>query len=73
VPVLVARAVSDVLEEDLPLDFNQFIGQGGWIRGAVECMTHPTALWGLNRMRRQAMIGGDQLTRFFVKFFDELH
>lgn len=73
VPLLVARAVSDVLEEDLPLDFNQFVGRGGWLRGAAHCVMHPVSLKGLNRMRRQAMIGADRLTSFFVRFFDELH
>jgi hypothetical protein len=70
--VLVVRAVSDLLEEDLALDFNQFLGPTGWIRGMLQCTTHPGTLWGLNRLRRQAVIGADRLTRFFVQFFDEL-
>jgi len=70
--VLVVRAVSDLLEEDLALDFNQFLGPTGWIRGMLYCTAHPRTPWGLNRLRRQAVIGADRLTRFFVQFFDEL-
>lgn len=72
VPVLVVRAVSDLLDEDLPLDFNCFLRPGDWARGAVACLTHPAALVGLNRLRGQARLGAARLTAFFGRFFDDL-
>lgn len=72
VPVVIARTASDLVDEDLPLDFNLFLGPSGWARGAWTCATHPASLIGLNRLRRQAATGADRLTRFFERFLDEL-
>ncbi len=72
VPVLVARTASDLLDEDLPVDFNRFLGRSGWTRGVLTCVAHPTCLVGLNRLRIQAAIGAKQLTGFFRRFLDEL-
>jgi adenosylhomocysteine nucleosidase len=72
VPVLVARAVSDLLDEDLPLNFNHFLQPGGWTRGVIACLTHPSALLGLNRLRVQAGVGAARLTCFFGRFLDDL-
>ena len=72
VPVLVARTVSDLVDEDLPLDFNLFLGRWGWTRGVLSCMTHPRAWSGVNRLRVQAGVGAERLTRFFGPFLDEL-
>ncbi len=72
VPFLVVRAVSDLLDEDLPLDFNLFLGQGGWARGAVACLARPSALVGLARLRAQAAQASARLTSFYERFLDDL-
>jgi adenosylhomocysteine nucleosidase len=72
VPVLVVRVVSDLLDEDLPLDFNLFLRPSGWPRGAIACLTHPSTLLGLNRLRVQARLGAARLTAFFGRFLDDL-
>ncbi len=73
-PLAVVRAASDLLDEDLPLDFNLFLGSAGpagWLRGAGLCVTRPSCLIGLNRLRRQSAVAADRLTRFFERFLDE--
>ncbi len=72
VPFLVVRAVSDLLDEDLPLDFNLFLGLGGWARGAVACLARPSALVGLARLRAQAALASARLTSFYERFLDDL-
>lgn len=68
VPFLVARSVSDLLEEDLPLDFNLFLRPAGWPRGVLQILSSPSCLAGLQRLRRQSRVAGDQLTRFVRTF-----
>jgi len=68
IPVLVARTVSDLLDEDLPLDFNLFLGPAGWARGIMHTLAHPASLGGLNRMRVQGKIAAERLTQFFCRF-----
>jgi adenosylhomocysteine nucleosidase len=72
VPFLVARAVSDLLDEDLPLDFNVLLRRGGWARGVVACLVRPSALVGLARLRTQAALASASMTRFYERFLDEL-
>ena len=69
IPVLVARTASDLVDEDLPLDFNHFLGPAGWLRGIAHSLAHPASLGGLNRMRVQGRVAAGRLTRFFDKFF----
>ncbi|TAJ23532.1 MAG: hypothetical protein EPO64_11045 [Nitrospirae bacterium] len=78
VPFLVVRAASDLLDEDLPLDFNLFLappgprGFAGWLRGAGFCLVHPSAVVGLNRLRRQSAVASERMTRFVERFLDDL-
>ena len=78
VPFLVVRAASDLLDEDLPLDFNLFLappgprGFVGWLRGAGFCLVHPSAVVGLNRLRRQSAVASERMTRFVERFLDDL-
>jgi adenosylhomocysteine nucleosidase len=67
VPFLVIRAVSDLVDEDLPVDFNLFLRSGGWAAGIVSLMGSPS-LAGLWRLRSQASLAGRQLTMFFARF-----
>lgn len=68
VPFLAARSVSDLQDEDLPLDFNLFLRPAGWPRGVMQILSSPSSLAGLRRLRRQSRVAGDQLTRFMRMF-----
>ena len=62
VPFAVVRTVSDVAREDLPLDFNAFLGPWGWLRGVGAMLIRPSSLVGLNRLRRQSRLAAERLT-----------
>jgi len=64
VPFVVVRTVSDLVEEELPLDFNAFLGPSAWRKGLYELMTHPASLIGLNRLRKQSRLAAGRLTAF---------
>ncbi len=63
IPFAIVRTVSDLLEEDLPLDFNLFLRPSGWMSGVVSCLAHPSSLIGLNRLRVQSRRAGERLTQ----------
>ena len=62
VPFMVVRTVSDLVGEDLPLDFNLFLRPSGWVRGMKELIKRPSSLVGLNRLRQQSGLAADRLT-----------
>ena len=62
IPFVVFRTVSDLVGEDLPLDFNLFLRPAGWVRGLGSLLSHPLSLIGLNRLRRQSRLAADRLT-----------
>lgn len=62
VPFAVVRTVSDVADEDLPLDFNAFLTPWGWMREIGAIITRPSRLIGLNRLRRQSRFAAARLT-----------
>ncbi|HET9575754.1 MAG TPA: hypothetical protein VFP04_05110 [Nitrospira sp.] len=62
IPFAVFRTVSDLVGEDLPLDFNLFLRPAGWVRGLGSLLSHPSSLIGLNRLRRQSRLAADRLT-----------
>ncbi len=70
-PFAAVRSVSDLVDEELPLDFNRFLTAGGWLRGIVDAL-HPPALVGLLRLRRQSVVAANQLTTFMAHFLDLL-
>jgi adenosylhomocysteine nucleosidase len=72
VPFVVVRAVSDLVDEDLPIDFDLFFNRAGWLRGGVLCLTRPSVLIGLNRLRRQTDVASGHIGRFFERFLDDL-
>ncbi|MEE8241656.1 MAG: hypothetical protein V3R16_10335, partial [Nitrospirales bacterium] len=72
VPFVVVRAVSDLLEEDLPMDFNQFLTPAGWLPGAAACLRHPSSLVGLGRLRAQCTTAATRMTSFFREFAGDL-
>ena len=62
VPFMVVRTVSDLVGEDLAVDFNLFLKPAGWLRGIWELLTCPSKLLGMNRLRQQTGLAADQLT-----------
>jgi adenosylhomocysteine nucleosidase len=70
IPFGIIRTVSDLVDEDLPLDFNLFLRPSGWAKGVAACLTHPTSLMGLNRLRIQSRTAGEQLTAVFRAYAD---
>lgn len=68
VPFLIIRSVSDLLDEDLPLDFNLFLRPTGWIKGIGTVLAAPSCLWGLGRFRRQSAAAAQALTEFFRRY-----
>jgi len=60
---VIVRTVSDLLEEDLPLDFNLFLRPTGWLKGIVAVLANPLSLMGLARLRRQSAVAAQTLTR----------
>jgi adenosylhomocysteine nucleosidase len=68
VPFGVVRTVSDVLDEDLPIDFNLFLRPGGWLRGAQTLLASPAAFAGLNRLRKQSRVAANRLTDLFAGY-----
>jgi len=68
IPCLVVRSISDLMEENLPLDFNVFKGTKGWVHGIVKVLSRPSCLIALHRFGRQSKRAALQLTRFFEKF-----
>jgi adenosylhomocysteine nucleosidase len=70
IPFGIIRTVSDLVDEDLPLDFNLFLRPSGWAKGVAACLAHPTSLMGLNRLRIQSRTAGEQLTAVFRAYAD---
>lgn len=70
VPFLILRTVSDLLDEDLPLDFNLFLRPTGWPRGIGSLLMAPSRLRGIGRLRRQSRVAAAQLTRVFRAYAD---
>lgn len=68
VPFLIIRSVSDLLDEDLPLDFNLFLRPTGWLKGIGAVLASPSCLWGLGRLRRQSAAAAQTLTDFFRRY-----
>ena len=67
-PFIIIRTVSDLLDEDLPLDFNLFLRPTGWLKGIGSILAAPSSLLGLGRLRRQSMIAAEALTAFFRQY-----
>ena len=67
-PMAIVRTVSDLADEDLPLDFNLFLRPTGWIKGMQALISSPSSLVGLNRLRKQSRVAADQLTEWFQHY-----
>lgn len=71
-PFVVIRAISDLLDEDLPLDFNLFLERTDWLRGAWTCVSRPTSLLGLRRMQTQMRTASRRITTVFERLLDDV-
>ena len=67
VPFVILRTASDLLDEDLPLDFNLFLRPTGWLKGIGSVLAAPSSLAGLGRLRRQSRSAAEKLTEFFQR------
>lgn len=67
-PFIIVRTVSDLLDEDLPLDFNLFLRPTGWLKGIGSILAAPSCLLGLGRLRRQSAVAAEALTVFFKQY-----
>jgi adenosylhomocysteine nucleosidase len=65
VPFVIVRTVSDLVDEDLPLDFNRFFKATGWVVGIGTVLAAPWRLRGLGRLRRQSRLAAARLTELF--------
>lgn len=67
VPFLAIRAVSDTVDEDLPVDFNRFMKDGGmdWARLIPFMVTHPGVLPKLLNLGRKSGIASRNLAGAF--------
>jgi len=72
IPFAIVRAVSDLLDEDLPFDFNLWLSPTGWARGTLTCLARPSSLIALNRFRAQTALASERMTRFWGRFLDDL-
>ena len=68
VPMAIVRTVSDLVGEDLPLDFNLFLRPTGWMKGLWTLFRHPTGFVGLNRLRKQSRVAASRLTEWFQHY-----
>jgi adenosylhomocysteine nucleosidase len=62
VPFGVVRTISDLSDEDLPLDFNAFLKPWGWLRELGALIMTPSSVRGLIRLRRQSRLAAERLT-----------
>jgi adenosylhomocysteine nucleosidase len=67
-PMVILRAVSDLIDEDLPLDFNLFLRPTGWMKGMQALIGRPSSIEGLNRLRKQSRVAADRLTVWFQRY-----
>lgn len=68
VPFAIVRTVSDLVDEDLPVDFNHFLRPVGWLNGIQALLAHPSSLLGLNRLRKQSCTAAERLTEVFARY-----
>ena len=71
-PYLIIRAVSDLLDEDLPLDFNLFNSPVGTLRGMGSLIRHPSSFMSLYRLKEQTTLAASHLSLFLRNFLPSL-
>jgi len=69
IPFVVVRAISDLMNEDLPEEFNMFLSPFGWVQGLPSIIMSPKSWAHLIRLRTQMVQTSRQITKFFQTFF----
>lgn len=72
VPFAIVRSVSDLVDENLPVDLNLFLTPADWLKGLAACVATPSCVGGFLRLRAQMHMASDRMSRFFERFVDEL-
>ena len=72
IPFVIIRAASDLLDEDLPMDFNLFLDRADWLKAAWACASRPTRLLGFRRMQTQMRLASQRITTVFERFLDDV-
>lgn len=67
-PMAIVRTVSDLVDEDLPLDFNLFLRPTGWRKGMQALIGRPSSIEGLYRLRKQSRVAAGRLTEWFQRY-----
>ncbi len=68
-PFLIVRAISDGVNDDLPVDFNLFLAPSGWVAGVTRILSTPKSWKGFLNLYRHSKQASQQLTLFFEAFF----
>lgn len=71
-PFLIVRAISDGVNEDLPVDFNLFLKPSGWIPGVLSILSTPRSWKGFFDLYQHSKQASTELTRFFEEFFSTI-
>lgn len=76
VPWVAVRAICDTADEELPLDFNRFLGDDGRIRReriALHAMSHPSVIPALRRMQERVTMCAQHLGQFVADFVNTVN
>jgi len=71
IPFMVVRSVSDLLDEDLPLDFNLFLRPQSWPQALWASAARPRGVLELVRLRRQMLGASRRLTEWLSQWLDD--
>jgi adenosylhomocysteine nucleosidase len=76
IPFLIVRSISDLLNEDLPLDFNRYRSPDGRVRpnkvlGAA--LLRPTAFKGLIELRKRSRLCAQRMAEFVNRLIPLMH
>jgi len=69
IPFVVVRAISDLMDEDLPEELNIFLSPFGWVKGLPSVIASPKNWAHLFRLQTQMVQTSRQITKFFIFFF----
>ncbi len=69
IPFVVIRAISDLMDEDLPEELNIFLSPFGWVKGLPSLMASPKNWAHLFRLQTHMVQTSRQITKFFMIFF----
>jgi adenosylhomocysteine nucleosidase len=71
IPFMVLRSASDLVDEDLPLDFNLFLHPHSWPEALWVSAARPRRVLELVRLRRQMVVACERLTALLVRWLDD--